>query len=131
MPSQAVRSGPVRSRRGPRLRGGLLSALVLGLAAHVAPLSHGGRAPASPAPFQNRPVDQSLQRYASGEFDAALDDLTRGPRLEDAVRRFRENAAAWIDGAQPVDRPWRLAVTGNVAVDLVALAVDGKYERQE
>jgi hypothetical protein len=130
--SPAARSGPTRSRPWLRFREGVRSGLVLSLlAAEVASVSHGSSAPSSRVSFQDGRVVRALERYASGQFDAALDDLTRGPGLEAAVRQFRKDAAPWIDGAEPVERPWRLAVTGTVAIELVALALDGKYNRQD
>jgi hypothetical protein len=70
-------------------------------------------------------VVDALERYARGDFAAAVTDLVADRTLGGAASALRRDAGRWIDRLAPEARPRALAVTSAMVLELVALGVQG------
>lgn len=69
-------------------------------------------------------VVASLERYASGDFDAAVKQLIGAKKVSAVLGAFRKDANAWIDRASDAERAQRISVTGAMSVELLTATFD-------
>ena len=97
--------------------------LVLTLLACLA-LSIRPVAETSSEPAQQNAVVASIERYAKGDFDAAVKQLIGTKKVSSVLGTFRKDANAWIDRAPEAERAQRISVTGAMSVELLAATFD-------
>lgn len=62
----------------------------------------------------------SFERYAAGEFDAAVTALIRDRSIDKVVSDLKRDGQKWIGAATPDLKPRRLAVVAALAVEVMA-----------
>jgi hypothetical protein len=75
------------------------------------------------SPLSSRQIS-ALERYAAGEFDAAVGAMVAGRSIGKASADLKRDARKWIDQAAPAIKPGRWNAVAALAVELMAESLE-------